>query len=297
MGWLSGYSKRKPITLTGGASGAQTDFQLKLAAAYAAAMQSDFDDLRFTQADGATLIDAWLESKVDDTSAVVWAEFPTTPANTVEQTYYMYYGNAGAANYWDIGATFIFGDDFSGDLSKWTIDAGSPEIVGGVLQVDGGENMHADVSCSNAAWEFKVRHTQTSPLTYTRIFLRVGTADKYATNDWEGTIQYGIYDNVDAGWVFSNAQADDTNWHDEKTTRDENSLWKCWHDAAYIGSATDTTTTSFDNICFKGHNAHVEYDNVRVRKHVISPPTYAFGSEEYVPAGILRNPSMSGGMV
>lgn len=111
MAWLADYTKRKELVLTGGASGAQTDFQLKLAVSYAAAAQSDFDDVRFTQADGTTLIDAWIESKVDDTSAVVWAEFPTTPANTVEQTYYMYYGNSGASSDWDIVDTFAFGDD------------------------------------------------------------------------------------------------------------------------------------------------------------------------------------------
>ena len=109
MAWLAGYTKRKKITITGGASGAQTDFQIKLTVAYDGDMQSDFDDLRFTQADGQTLIDAWLETKTNDVSATVWVEFPTTPANGVDQDYYMYYGNAGAASDWDIGATFIFG--------------------------------------------------------------------------------------------------------------------------------------------------------------------------------------------
>ena len=93
VGWLSGYSHRKKITLTGGSDGAQTDYQIKLAVTYDADMQADFDDLRFTQADGITLLDAWLESKTDSTSAVVWVKFPTTPANGEEQTYYMYYEN------------------------------------------------------------------------------------------------------------------------------------------------------------------------------------------------------------
>ena len=115
MAWLSGYSKRKKLTLTGGASGAQTDFQLSIAVSYAAAMQGDFDDIRFTQVDGTTLVDAWAEVIVTDTSAEVWVEFPTTPANTVEQDYYMYYGNGSVAPDWDGAATFELFDDFSSD--------------------------------------------------------------------------------------------------------------------------------------------------------------------------------------
>jgi hypothetical protein len=126
---LAGWSKRKAIVLTGGASGAQTAFQLKLIVTFDGDMQSDFDDLRFTQADGTTLIDAWLETKTDDTSATVWAEFPTTPANTVEQTYYMYYGNAGAVSDWDGTETFEFFDDFENTTSP--VLTTSDEVHGG----------------------------------------------------------------------------------------------------------------------------------------------------------------------
>jgi hypothetical protein len=111
MAWLSGYSKRKKITLTGGTSGAQTDYQVKLAVTYDSDIQADFDDLRFTQSDGVTLIDAWLESKIDSTSAVVWVE-TDTPANGVDADIYMYYGNGSVASDWDGDETFEFFDDF-----------------------------------------------------------------------------------------------------------------------------------------------------------------------------------------
>ena len=126
MAWLSGWDYRKPLVITGGASGAQTDFQLDIAIAHAAAkMQADFDDIRFTNANGTTLVDAWLEAKVDSTSADTWVEFPTTPANTVEQTYYMYYGKSDAVSDWDGDATF---DDFfsnEGSLNGWDLTQGT----------------------------------------------------------------------------------------------------------------------------------------------------------------------------
>lgn len=131
MEYLLGYTKYKKLVLTGGTSGAQTGFQLKISVSYAAAMQGDFDDLRFTQADGITLVDAWAEVIITDTSATVWVEFPTTPANTVEQTYYMYYGNNVVSDDWDIHKTFLIGDDFESTTineitNPWTRYASNP---------------------------------------------------------------------------------------------------------------------------------------------------------------------------
>ena len=131
MAWLSGWTKRKEITLTGGASGAQVDFQLDLAVSYAAAMQGDFDDLRFTQSDGTTLVDAWCEVKVDDTSATVWVEFPTTPANTVEQTYYMYYGKADAVGDWNGYKVFNYFEGYDYWLPEVLYEP-SPQVGVGV---------------------------------------------------------------------------------------------------------------------------------------------------------------------
>lgn len=85
--WNTSWTKRKEITLTGGASGARTDYQLNLSVMYDTDMQADFADLRFTN--DTYQIDAWLESKTDSTSAAVWVEFPTIPASGVNQTYYV----------------------------------------------------------------------------------------------------------------------------------------------------------------------------------------------------------------
>lgn len=107
ISWLSGWNKRQKIVLTGDISGAQTNYQIKLTIPYDSDMQVDFDDLRFTKSDGITLIDAWLESKVNSTSVIVWVEFPTTPANGVTEDYYMYYGNSNVVSAWSGINTFI----------------------------------------------------------------------------------------------------------------------------------------------------------------------------------------------
>jgi hypothetical protein len=248
MAWLAGgYSKRKPITITGGASGAQTDFQLKLNAVYAAAMQSDFDDLRFTQANGTTLIDAWLESKVNDDSAMVWAEFPTTPANTVEQTYYMYYGNAGAASDWDIEATFLLGDnlnDNSIDAGKWNETENLNILVdetGGELKISGTSNGNGSVNdsaCSrirsvdsfgDIALDCRVKRVSGSYYgAMLQLYYNSTNYVSYGLWKWTGPVDddmglynAGVWYNADSN--FDNT-ATDASWHDYSFRRVGTSL-------------------------------------------------------------------------
>jgi predicted GH43/DUF377 family glycosyl hydrolase len=73
------------------------NYQVQVSLIYDSAMQADFGDVRFTDSDGATLIDHWLETKIDTTSAIFWVEIPNIPASS-NKTIYVYYGNAGASS-------------------------------------------------------------------------------------------------------------------------------------------------------------------------------------------------------
>jgi len=77
---LSGYQVK--ITLTGG-TGGNFDFSKALA---------DLSDIRFTAADGITLIPFWIESWTAGTSATIWVKVPSIP-NT-GTTVFVYYGNS-----------------------------------------------------------------------------------------------------------------------------------------------------------------------------------------------------------
>jgi hypothetical protein len=60
--------------------------------------QNDFDDIRFTKADGASELDYWRERYVSGEYAVFWVEFDTIPASPNTTTFYIYYGNPDASS-------------------------------------------------------------------------------------------------------------------------------------------------------------------------------------------------------
>ena len=106
MAWLSGYTYRKKITITGQA-GASTNYQVKLLIGKASGATGEhFDleghcldtmlDMRFTDNDETTQIDYWIESvAASGTSylATVWIEVRDTLESNAD--IYIYYGKAG----------------------------------------------------------------------------------------------------------------------------------------------------------------------------------------------------------
>ena len=120
--WLNGWSRRAPVTITGGA---QTDYQVKLEVTYDADMQGDFDDIRFTDADGETLLNYWLEVSTPSVASTFWIKIPSILAPPGITTIYIYYGNSSASSVSNGQATFILFDDFDyqdadGDTTLWT---------------------------------------------------------------------------------------------------------------------------------------------------------------------------------
>jgi hypothetical protein len=134
---LTGWSYRKSVTLSR-ASGAVSNYQMKLLLGESSGATgedvdcgglcaTDFDDIRFTKSDGTTVLDYWIESISGSTPnqlATIWIEFDFI--DTGATTFYMYYGNAGAAAYSNITNTFIVGDDF-----EWGSDGDHIHTSGG----------------------------------------------------------------------------------------------------------------------------------------------------------------------
>jgi hypothetical protein len=128
----SSWPYRKAITITGSTAGAQTNYQVNVNVTYSSNMKSDFSDSRFTDSDGTTLLNYWLESHTVSTSASFWVKIPSIPAFPSTTTIYVYYGNNSATSASVFANVFIHGSDFSsdfGDLTSRTAGNGINEIV------------------------------------------------------------------------------------------------------------------------------------------------------------------------
>jgi len=121
--WLPGWSYRIPIGIDGNAENL-TDYQIKVTLQGTNPLSSDYidfdkiltngNDVIFTDSDGITEINFWIEEWDDVTeNATIWVKVPSIPQEGTK-TIYIYYGNLNAATTSNGTATFLLFDDFSG---------------------------------------------------------------------------------------------------------------------------------------------------------------------------------------
>ena len=111
MGWLTGWSYRRPVTITNTQANDLTDYQVLVtvdtASLIAAGkMKDDGGDIRFTDTDGTTLLPYWVEGPINAADTKIWVKVPSIPANGTK-TIYLYYGNPNAVSESSIADTFI----------------------------------------------------------------------------------------------------------------------------------------------------------------------------------------------
>ena len=122
--WLSGWSYRKYHNITN-ATGAGTNYQIKIVVANGTGSdsgdivyinnetRSDFGDIRFTDDDGTTVLDYWMEEVNSAENATFWIEV-ADDLSTANQTIYIYYGNSSGTITSNGTNTFIIYDDMEG---------------------------------------------------------------------------------------------------------------------------------------------------------------------------------------
>ncbi len=115
------WNYRKPINISGSPS-VLADFQVSMAIDTAVLMSDgkmrlDCGDFRFTDSDGKTELDYWIESGCNSPDTKVWVKVPFIPIS--ETTIYMYYGNPLVQSVSNGEKTFDFFDDFKDGSDKW----------------------------------------------------------------------------------------------------------------------------------------------------------------------------------
>jgi len=261
-----------------------TNYQALLTISYDSDMQADFDDLRFTSSDGITLLDYWLESKTDSSTANVWVEIPyfTLGSNTI----YIYYGNSGATSVSSGANTFRYFDDFSSS-TNWNFLSGA-SISGNQLTIN--------VYNPGFSWPmatYKTAITVPYVLMYegymidgsqsaTRFSDAVGMTS-YSSTDPQtigvGYLDYSrLYGDYNTGVYSSLALSTGTWYKVDHTVTSSSSKIK-------VNGVTSQTSISHATGRYVGFGmAHQnsKYRNFAIREYTAVEPTVVIGSEELI---------------
>jgi hypothetical protein len=157
--------------------------------------KADFSDIRFTNADGTTLLDYWIENYTSS-SAIIWVELDSLPASPNSARFYIYYGNQSALSASNGSNTFILFDDFSGtslDTSKWHTffkDGGGSIFV---------SNGVCTIQCNPGVWASANLYSDAQFGINTRLRAYVEVDDASAYNH-----DMGFKPPSEMGWTWNN---------------------------------------------------------------------------------------------
>jgi hypothetical protein len=315
MAWLTGWSYRKTVTITG-QSGAGTDYQVDLSIGDASG--GDFhveshctsfpNDIQVTDNDQTTPLDYWVEDLTVD-PITMWVEVADDLGSNVDVC--VYYGKSGESSARNIDNTFLFADDFPGssvDTGKWIV-SGAPTVSGGLLHCSANKNvMTVSAKRVNLPFAYKVRmkyigddDTRGSIRSYTP-----NTNWRFIPrwNDASGNpnvLYADIYSNgVTHGGTNVNTTSD--TWHvaEGAATTTKQDLWL---DGVNKNSRTDdwSTPSNFAVVLHAGSGDSDGYwDYTFVRKYNSPEPTFSSASSEeteaptYIPYPLLSG--MDGGI-
>ena len=304
MGWLTGWLYRKSHIINA-ATGAGANYQKQITVNYGAGAdndddvyctiggvahcKTDFGDIRFTDDDGNTELDYWMESKTDSNNAVFWVEVKDSLESN-NQTIYVYYGKADATTTSSAVNTLVYFHNFEGETvdqpptkflstTSMTIQADTAEGTRCLRYAVSGNGTFnqmdmADIAglCINYKWKnltpfqscITIRHTSDSDTIY------IGGVYGNPAN------YFGI--NSESGSNYT-AFTYGTGWHDVQVTAYGGAI------SATIDTTTvNHTTTQLDakKCSVRDWNSVTAYfDYIRIRKYCSPEPAHStWGTEE-----------------
>jgi hypothetical protein len=283
MAFLPGYRFRREIIITSSTS--STNYQQRID------LDATFDysntlangaDIRFTSEDGETLLSYWIESWVEDTSAIIWVKIPTLVIGTT--TIYMYYDNPVVSDASDGESVFLFFDDFPGsslDTQKWVNDSlgGSGWTVANSIATSSGTGLSGKLTASSGVrWEF-------GPGSRVRAYARsiIGTNIIIGCNDNSINASFGIigrsgvYEVIDTVVDFF---AHDTDWHIFHIVWDtDNTTKQNMDDGSFLSGSSYSDTRNAE---MWQNNATLAVDWFFVADYIGEEPIVTIGNVEIV---------------
>jgi len=279
--FLTGWSFRKPHIINP-ATGAGTNYQVKVTVHYGSGTDSgadvylngkcrtDFGDVRFTDDDGVTLLDYWMETYTASSQAVFWIkvadDLSTNPA-----TVYLYYGKPDAVTTSNAANTFIFFDNFETDLG-WSYYETRSLFSGGYATDQYHSPTHSyslyfppnSVAYPNDYCE--ISKTLTLPEGHKKISLY--TRDNRPNGGVTGYWYKQIYLGSNLLWNMD-------------VMADAGNVWLPTEVETDLSGSQTLRLRLFLNIDIDNYTVTVWWDDVIIRKYVSPEPSHgAWGSEE-----------------
>ncbi len=302
------WNYRKAHVIQGSSHGMLTDYQLRFEVHRGIGTDSgpivycgfncsnNFEDLRFTSADGATLFSYWIEEIITtpERVAFVWVKIPSIPAFPMNTTMFMYYGNSHVLSESDIDSTFDAACDMEeGNLSDWdgswglvnhtvtttyahtgtfslsmTPAPGLPDSSGRYLNVSNFDDFHA-----YRIWFYDTGTTTTSKAT--NAILSDGPTDDYKVYlGCQGHLSnYSYWDG--GSWEESNVTRS-IGFHYFEFRHLDNTTY-LYLDDQLIHTSTrldEPQLSQFRVYVYRGYPEASFFDDLIVRKWVSSEPTH-----------------------
>jgi|WetSurMetagenome_2_1015567.scaffolds.fasta_scaffold09950_3 hypothetical protein len=289
----SDWQYLRPVALSG--QGSLSDFQVEVilnteSLIAAGKMRPDCGDAMFTDSDKVSILPYFLESGCGTQETVFWVKVPFL---TFPKTIYVYYGRSAASTHSSGDDTFVFFDDFEGnvlDSSKWD---GNPtvEVSSGYLHlsrpVPGGTSIRMNKPLiSTGVVEMKARRGKDERGQGPGVFL------SYTFNAMEG----GVFQGVDykAGKWGLMIFKPNTDWsyggdidfgeHVIKLAYAPGIVHYANIDASLIGADKHITNASFTSLQLGAGEGQMRADSyfdwIFIRKYSDPEPGVNVGAEE-----------------
>jgi hypothetical protein len=315
----SNYAYRKKITITG-QSGTGTNYQVKLKVGESSGSSgadfdlgghvlSSFNDLRFADNDGSTLLDYWIESISGTTpnqTATVWVEVRDDLGSNTD--IFAYYGYGSAAAYSNGDNTFIFFDDFSStDTSKFSYGetygvypAMFYDVSGGLLR-----------EYSDATWRILRMKKDFTPsdsvIVRSRFKLSAGSQwhqnylvqsgntenSRFGLQNGSGTNWRVQYKTPSSAWLTSGdlATLSTDTWYKDEIQKQSSTAFQAKlynDDGSALGSSFSQDQAEWSGftwtwVNWQNENTNVYMDWIYVRKYNATEPAYFSATSEEVP--------------
>ncbi|MCS7124535.1 MAG: DUF2341 domain-containing protein [Candidatus Bathyarchaeota archaeon] len=309
--WLPGWNYRKSHVINP-ASGAGTNYQIRIKVNYGSGTDSgenvyvagkcrtDFGDIRFTRSDGTTLLDYWMETKVDGQYAVFWVKIPDDLSSS-PVTIYVYYGKSDATTTSNGDATFLFFDGFDGtslNTTKWTVKAGSPVVENGYVRISGDYSRIQTKSTFSRPFAIGIRARMDSTAQYNAIDNYLCATDGFTRISGTGYVWMVLSNYYTYTIAFQKTVGGSQTWLKGSGVKLDSTAWRKYELLAgsstfrfFYGepptedtpSITDTsiTTSGYILLCCYGTSGNRFWDYIYVRKYVSPEPSHgSWGSEE-----------------